>query len=463
MAIMTGRRLSIYHSQFNRMFSPPYDAQAQWDYGFERSLLEREVSNPRQPTPDELRYHVEHTQSQHWDYAPGPHADKVKLWKHWSSTLSDAELSDPGQFKRHFTAPILLSSMCGGSKQYIENMECLREAMPQYFSCMTSPQAQPGKERGMPAIAHSVPAFYFSFRRPGPRLIANIALVRSKLGLPQLQTGLEELSGQWGIRTPGTYLLALHFRSIPVGFEPIGVDMQQGKQGRRRKQLLHAFWVHATKSAEHAKQIAACRGEELMIYMATDDPYNLRDVAIKKLGRFGRVVFGLDIDDVGHMFPGWNDKHNKNVQKVLQTKSLEGIHGDVNLAGDVNQEVNLPKERRLSHKDFNLHLGDRSEKAKERHGDWAITEWFLLSNAHWLIGHSGSAFAETAAILGLSPLGAMERFDMVHELNHHATEYRNDWASSDICRVVHAADPKWRETCPNIRKSYTWKEGQDEL
>jgi len=464
MALLTGRRLTLYHSQFNRMFSPPYDASAEWDYGLERRLAEQEAHAAKKRTPAELRYHLEMHLSQRWDYSPASHAERVQHWQHWTTALTDTELADTSKFKKYFTAPVMLSSMCGGSNLFVDKMDCLKWALPKFYDCLVAPPQQPGKERGLPmSIGHSVPAFYFSFRRPGPLLIKNIQLVRLRLGLPQLQEGMESAPGQWGIRTPGVYLLALHFRSIPVGFEPLGVDMQRGKQGRRRKELLHAFWVHAKKSAEHAKAIAACRGEELMIYLATDDPYNLRSVAEEKLGHIGRVVFGLDIDDVGHMTPYWNEKHHKNVQQVLRTGSLQGIRGDPSLAGDVNKELNVPQEQRLSYKDFSLHLGDRSEKAQERHGDWAITEWFLLSNAHWLIGHSGSAFAETAAILGLSPLGAMERFDMIHELSYQATSYRNDWDGADLCRVVHAADPQWRETCPNIKIPYTWDKDKDEL
>ena len=468
MAMLTGRRLSIYHSQFNRMFSSPYAAsheqEQEWDWGYQRRVAEQEAQAGRTLSPENLRNEVEYVLASHWDYSPVAHAEKLEKWQQWTQHMTDEQLQDESRFKRLFTVPLLLTSMCGGSKTFIQNMDCLKEVLPQYHACITgaSQQGGPDPRRGIPHVSHAAPAFHFSFRRPSPLMVENLALVRSRVGLPPLAAGLEPLPGQWGLRTPGVYLLALHFRSIPVGFEPLGVDMQQGVQGRARKVMLHAFWVHAVKSAEHAKQIASCRGEELMIYLATDDPFNLRHVAQEKLGHIGRVVFGLDVDDVGHMVPGWTEKHHKNVQEALRTRSLQGLHADPNLARD-NQEVDVPKRRRLSHKEFNVHLGDRSESAKVRHGDWSMTEWFVLSSAHWLIGHSGSAFAETAGTLGLSPLGAMERFDMIHQLNFQTTSYRNDWDSDDMCRVVHAADPKWREACPNVKINYTWKNDSDEL
>ena len=45
------------------------------------------------------------------------------------------------------------------------------------------------------------------------------------------------------------------------------------------------------------------------------------------------------------------------------------------------------------------------------HSYQGLAEWWVLANADWLIGASGSNYAITATAWGLGPEGGMERFD----------------------------------------------------
>jgi hypothetical protein len=48
-----------------------------------------------------------------------------------------------------------------------------------------------------------------------------LATMRRRLGLPALAPNTEPAPGAHGLRTPGYYIVALHFRRIPLGFEPL--------------------------------------------------------------------------------------------------------------------------------------------------------------------------------------------------------------------------------------------------
>jgi hypothetical protein len=74
------------------------------------------------------------------------------------------------------------------------------------------------------------------------------------LGLPQLADGAEERPGLWGLRTPGYYIFALHFRNVPLGFEPLSAEINERADQREfRKNILGAFWAAAEKNAVKAK------------------------------------------------------------------------------------------------------------------------------------------------------------------------------------------------------------------
>ena len=109
--------------------------------------------------------------------------------------------------------------------------------------------------------------------------------------------------GACGLYIPGYYLVALHFRMIPLGFEPLSVMLNEGdsRWGTSRRS-------GTRRGNSQAKDIAACCNEALLIYFASDYPQNLRPQAMEKLDGIGRVVFGNNADEVGHMSQQWTDQ-----------------------------------------------------------------------------------------------------------------------------------------------------------
>ena len=132
-------------------------------------------------------------------------------------------------------------------------------------------------------------------------MVELLTKVRERLGLPLLTPDQEGVPGQRGLNTPGYYIFALHLRHVPVGFEPLAIDLNKDSTLENRTELLTGFWETAIENAKKAKELAECRGEKLLIYFATDDVSNMREIATQKLSEFGKVVFGLDKDEVGHM------------------------------------------------------------------------------------------------------------------------------------------------------------------
>ena len=104
--------------------------------------------------------------------------------------------------------------------------------------------------------------------------------------------------------------------------------------------------------------------------------------------------------------------------------------------------------------DFYVAEVAKDKQSIEVHANMAMVEWWILAQSHWLMGHSGTSFSDSAAGVGLSPLGVMERMDLVHGVKHASTSMRRDW-NRDSCAVVGAANPQHAESCPN-------KKGEDE-
>jgi hypothetical protein len=284
-------------------------------------------------------------------------------------------------------------------------------------------------------------------------------LIRDRLDLPRLpatgsgaEATSEPVPGAWGLRTPGYYILALHFRNIPIGFEPLSFELNEKRSLEYRKSVLTGFWDQAERAAKTAKKIASCRKQQLLIYFATDDVKNLRPEAQTRLSGFGRVVFGLSEDEVGHMSPQWTKSDLDKVKKVksaIERKSKALTSSSLQEKVEVEVEVDTHIHGRTTLKiDSHVANVDRTSASTELHGTMAIVEWWILAHSNWLIGHSGTSFSETASGVGLGPLGVMERFDMVHSATHVATNWRRDW-EGDCCSVVRAADVQFRDSCPN--------------
>ena len=89
-----------------------------------------------------------------------------------------------------------------------------------------------------------------------------------------------------------------------------------------RLTALHAFWEYSKKAARQAKALAACRKQDLLIYFASDD-VELRPTAEAMLSSIGRVVFGLQDDEVGHVSTQWIDRHFADLEKEVESKGVE--------------------------------------------------------------------------------------------------------------------------------------------
>jgi len=442
LAALMGRRLIVTHEPFNRMFLPPYsdinrsdvENPDHWDYGLSLN-------------PEFNRWDTRET----WDYeAYGRDAGNFRMW---ANTIRMNPLT-VGLEK-----PVMVAGVCGGDRSIMLQGDCLENVLTKFVGCAG---AEYDPKKYMPDNILSVPYFYMMFKKPAPRMVELLKTVRERLGLPILTPDQEAVPGQRGLNTPGYYIFALHLRHIPVGFEPLAIDLNKDSTLENRLSLLDGYWQVAEKNAKKAKEIAECRGEKLLIYFATDDVSNMREVAKEKLGKYGKVVWGLDKDEVGHMSPQWTPSDEKVLSRVKETGSLHGekSYGDDSHHEEMDSKAKIlltntahlsAAERKKSNGEtWNLSETLRHQEATRIHADMAMVEWFILAHAQWLQGHSGSSFAESAGGLGLSPLGAMERMDIVHSSQHSAITFRRDYsANADFCTPVGAADPAQAAKCPN--------------
>lgn len=422
LAAMTGRRLIVTHKPFNRMFDPPLNASS-WTYGLEEAGYNKW----------DMR--------QHWDFEK--HGRSPNRYSEFAKEVK----ADPKITKRYYEKKILVAGVCGGEREIMIKGDCLEHSMPNFITCASS-RTQGGymQDNLLP-----VPFFSTLFTRPGPLLAEYVTQIRTKLGLPTLAPGTEPTPGAWGLRTPGYYIFALHFRNIPVGFEPLSIDLNRPRTKGNRENILEGFWAMAEKYAKKAQKLAECRKQTLLIYFATDDVVTLRPLAEERLSAYGKVVFGLDDHEVGHMSPQWSRTDERLIERAKADGTVEHLRS--------YQEPPAEPLEALTDNDgnaiipaTNFHVTDvdKSEEGKLKHANMAMVEWWILAQSNWLLGHSGTSFSDSAAGVGLGPLGAMERMDLVHGVNHASTSTRRDW-DTDSCTVVGAADPEFRDSCPNLK------------
>ena len=117
---------------------------------------------------------------------------------------------------------------------------------------------------------------------------------------------------------------------MPGGFEPLGHAVPD-----KHKSKFANFIGGAEKVAKKAAEIAECRGLKLLIYFATDHARMARPRVERHLSQFGRVIFGLDIDEVGHTAPEWSpssrefaEKFRKDCDVKRQQALQNGIQDD---------------------------------------------------------------------------------------------------------------------------------------
>jgi hypothetical protein len=160
----------------------------------------------------------------------------------------------------------------------------------------------------------------------------------------------------------------------------------------------------------------------------------------KRLAKFGRVVFGLDEDEVGHVSPGFSKEDTEVVEKKKAAcKEDEAVIKNGTSQFDSCHLMEKPPA---------------SAEEKEVHQVMGMAEWWVLAQSHWLFS-AGSTFSETAAQVGLGPMGVMERFGLLRQFTegvgaknvHDAL--RRDWDGTHAqTSTAAAAFEKWKKETP---------------
>ena len=131
-------------------------------------------------------------------------------WDHWTSNLSNS-----AEFRSKYDNRTLYQWFwaADGLQTVLQRgTPCLTAAMPMFAKCMKEVPEFSGMLLIMP-ILHTL------FSQPNELMVEHLRTIRRRLNLPLLENGTEPVPGLWGLYTPGYYLLALHIRIIPLGFE----------------------------------------------------------------------------------------------------------------------------------------------------------------------------------------------------------------------------------------------------
>lgn len=192
-AATLGRSVLPRYNSFERMFQPP-DGSGVWS-----------------PIHDSRPWARE-------DNLPGStELEKFEFW-----------FREASQEKRTFDSSYVLVS----ADQQWANNPCIKAALPDFFRCIERHD-----------VLHLVPVYHGIFVRPSQLMANTIAAIRERHGLPVV--GLDEpYPGSWGLRAPGFYVLAFHFRAMPLGFEPLA------SKNPSRFADLDDFWAAATSVSE---------------------------------------------------------------------------------------------------------------------------------------------------------------------------------------------------------------------
>ena len=319
-----------------------------------------------------MKYNVKHDPFHSnpllWSYET--YGRDEESYRQWIRSIQTNET-----FLKSFNHQVINSGVCMMDGKLTKLGECVTEALPTFGKCLNR----------LSFPSDSSPVYYSVFRRPTPLMVRHLRAVRERLALPPLAPGLEPNPGQWGLYTPGYYLFALHFRMIPLGFEPLSVMLNEKEQLDYKLNDLKEFWATARRLAKQARALADCRNETLLIYFATDDVENLRARATKRLGRFGRVVFGLSEDEVGHSSPQWTSMSMRQVDErqavVLEEKAAAEKARKCTAEAAMTGKCERPARPAGRESKVSVVRTARDAEATEKHRDMALLEWWILANA----------------------------------------------------------------------------------
>ena len=208
-------------------------------------------------------------------------------------------------FANPYKKTILVSGVCALESEFVTRSECLLDTIPSFMTCLrdsTLPLSGP---------LLSVPFFYMTFRKPSSLAVNIINNIRDRVDLPHVEwphsvakshLDLNKIDVRhMGLRTFGYYIFTLHFRNFPIGFERHSEEfnMEGSDVLNRRRNLLQSFLQLAAGAVVKAKLLSQCRGEKLVIYFASDD-VSLRKIIKSMFSMYGKVVFGIEENEVGH-------------------------------------------------------------------------------------------------------------------------------------------------------------------
>lgn len=299
MAALLNRRVLVRFDTMFKLWEPPYGLP-EWNNGIANSNHLESSS-------------VFKTAHKIWDYEKYGREDQVSRFDNWLGLLSRGD-EESWYDKVH----VIGTGVCAGVQSMIVKGDCASSVLTNYGKCASD---QNWNNR-LSEEQLLVPFFTMTFSKPSQLMVTSLAEIRRRLSLPQLPAGFEPNPGAFGLYTPGYYMLAFHFRRVPLGFEPLSKELNSDSNLPRKVEMLSAYWYHAKKFAKQAAKIARCRNETLIIYFATDDIHNLRPEAKKKLSGYGKVVFGLLESEVGHVSPMWRSVDNDEIlQRANELKS----------------------------------------------------------------------------------------------------------------------------------------------
>ena len=242
-AASLGRRLIVMYDAMHRMFLPPYGGH--WDLG----LWAAGRDSPLAPTSANGMYRFTLTDTFDFE-AHGRAPGRFKKWSHMLRNASTPlptesthrtkstaaggnarqDVSEPGGRKslaawtRYEAQPLTNAGICGGEREMLTTGKCLPRVLTRFL--------KPSCVDGLAEFMLLVPHYYTLFRRPSPALVKALRTIRRRLQLPVLPDGLEPAPGAWGLHTPGYYIYALHFRRVPLGFEPLSAEINAGQRNR---------------------------------------------------------------------------------------------------------------------------------------------------------------------------------------------------------------------------------------
>jgi hypothetical protein len=384
-AAVLDRRILIRYwpgnNPFWKLWNPPYDLNA-WDYGLD-ALREKHLNIPEHMRGKAWAF-GHHLYNDMWDFESyGRRPGKFQKWVKGLKSSKDLQ--------NQYNKTVLNTAICGAEPEFFTDGNCITKAFPLFEKCLKDePQMH------LPDPIMLVPFFHSIFSKPSSLLVEKLDVVRDRLGLHK-PDGWEPWPGAWGLQTPGYYIYALHFRRVPLGFEPLSVELSGDQSLQWKLSILKAFWATAVSNAKQAKRIAKCRNETLLIYFATDDIHHLRPEAEKYLGKFGRVIFGLMDKEVGHISAQWSQNAidavqdravamyhegkigvgsssvlNKNalpsVQERAAVAEIDSEGGAVVTTDDEEEEPNLG--------DLLVDV-DTDEESVNNHAIWSLVEWFV--------------------------------------------------------------------------------------